>query len=401
MGLHKTVKSSYLALTETLSDNVLLDYKWFLEQEADTWDNWVELPLRRRLWLWKHGFPSPMAELYDFDTYGAEGYLSELQRYRLYRSLNDHRYLIDDKLSQHWMLAGHPEYRPTAYGFVDRQRVHGIAGTTFDGDPTPIREWLPEVLRRESELVFKDLRGKGGKEVLVAEYDGVYRLDGDPITEAELCAEIEDLSGYLVTEYVHQHEYADDLYPHSANTIRLLTLWDDEAGELLVPAAVHRIGTDRSRPVDNWSAGGLAADIEVESGRLGQAAQLPFSGEVQWFDEHPDTGTRIAGTTVPHWDRVLSMVERLAKENTNIPALGWDIVLDESGEPVVLEANTGTAIRTFQVHRPLLKDPRFAEFVSRHLPEADTAPSRRAVDQTTLVIGAEDSTPVESQPPRP
>jgi hypothetical protein len=265
------------------------------------------------------------------------------------------------------MLSEHPEHRPTAYGFVDRGYVHGVANTEFDRRPVPVAEWFPEALRAHSKLVLKQLRGLGGHQVVVCEYDAGFSLDGEAVSEAALCERVSELSGYLVTAFVHQHSYAEALYPEATNTIRVLTMWDDERGELVVPAVIQRIGTDRSRPVDNYSQGGLTADVDSKTGTIGRAARKPFSGDLRWFSSHPDTGAPIEGETVPHWQEVLSTVRELAKENTHIPVIGWDIVLGEGGSPVVLEANTGTDITMFQVHRPLLTDPRVDEFVSRHL----------------------------------
>jgi len=372
MSIHGTVKSSYIGFLRSLSNDPRLDYKWFLEQEVDTWSNWVPLRPHRRLWLWRHGFTSPCGKLYDFDAYDPEAFLSDLQQLRLYESINGgHRYLLDDKLSQHWMLADYPEHRPTAFGLVDRGHVHGIADTAYDGEPVPVSDWLPEAVRRESRVVLKQLRGLGGKEVLVCAYDDGFVLDGNPVTEAELCEEVAELSCYLATEYVHQHSYADDLYPHAPNTIRILTVWDDEAGELLFAAAVHRIGTERSRPIDNFSRGGLSAPIDPETSELGRAASNPRSGEVPRYATHPDTGAQIEGASIPHWETVRSTVERIALDNTNIPMIGWDILVDESGEAVVIEANTGCEFDLLQVHGPLLEDDRVAAVVSRHLPGVD------------------------------
>lgn len=373
MGLHDRIRSGYLSASSRLRNNRVMDFKWFVEREVDTWKHPVDHPLRRRLWLYRHGFTSPLGKLYDLDRYGPEAFLSEPQRNRLYRSLNGrHRYLLDDKLAQHWMLADYPDNRPTAYGFLARGHVHGLAGTEFDGDPLPVREWLPDALRAHSPMVLKDLRGKGGKEVHVVEYEGgAFAFDDDPVTEDALCERVEGLSGYLATEYVRQHDYADDLYPHSTNTVRVVTLWDDEAGELHVPIVVQRIGTGQSRPVDNFSSGGLSAAVDAGTGDVGPAARFPFSGEVDWYDAHPDTGARIDGATVPHWDQVRSTVEAIARDNTHVPLVGWDVVLDRSGDPVVIEANTGTTLGLLQVHRPLLADPDFAAVAARHLPGVD------------------------------
>lgn len=372
MGVHKTVKSSYLALGRVLSNNTVLDWKWFLEQEANTWSEWVDLPSRQRLQLYRRGFTSPCEKLYDFDSYGFEPYLSELQRNKLYRACNgNHRYLLDDKLSQHWMLSEYETHRPRAFGLVDRGRIHSTAETEFEGDSRPISQWLPRKLREESRLVLKHLRGKGGKEVIVVGYDESdgFSVDGTPVSKSALLASVEPLSNYLVTEFIDQHPYADELYPHASNTIRLLTVWDDVAEELFTPAGVQRIGTDRSRPLDNFSVGGLSAALDIESGTVGHAAQYPFGGSVSWYNTHPDTGEDIYGKQVPNWDHVRSVVEAIARDNTNIPIIGWDVLLDRRGEPVVLEANTGTGLDLIQVHEPLLANEDVARVAARYLPD--------------------------------
>lgn len=368
MSFHEILKSTFLTLNRTASDSRLLDYRSLLVQEANSWAYDLQLPPRRRLWLWRHGFTSLQGILYDFDRHDPKDYLSEYQRSRLYETLNGrHRYLLDDKLSQHWMLADHPDNRPKAFGLVNRGFVHGVAGTEYDGDPAPVSEWLPPALCEHSKLVLKQLRGLGGKEVRVCTYDGAYRLDESSLSEDALCETVEKLSDYLVTEFVNQHPYATTLYPHSANTIRVMTIWDEETGELHLPAAVHRIGTDQSRPIDNWSTGGLSADIDVETGEIGRAARYPFSGDVEWYTTHPDTGVQIEGASVPNWEHVRSTVQRIALDNTNVPVVGWDIIVDESGTPVVIEANTGTGVELLQVHQPLLNDSRTAELIERYV----------------------------------
>lgn len=372
MGIHDTIKSAYLGLTKRATDNILMDYKWFAEQEVNSWNHWIRYPLKRRLWLWKHGFPSPFGKLYDLDTHGPDRFISELQRYQLFKSLNGpYRYQIDDKLSQHWMLSEYPDNRPAAYGLIDRGRLHEIADAGADNRSEPVPEALLPMIREHGTLVLKHLRGKGGKEVHLCGFDGEYTLDGEYIEEEALVAKLRNLSGYLVTEFVEQHPYAERLYPHSPNTIRILTMWDNQSGELFVPFACQRIGTERSRPIDNFSVGGLSAEIDLESGTLGSGGQFPYGGEVSWYDTHPDTGEQLNGAKIPGWEEIRSTIEEIARANTHIPAVGWDIILDRDGVPVIIEANTGTGFDMLQIHRPMLDDPRVARIAARHLPEVE------------------------------
>jgi hypothetical protein len=56
-------------------------------------------------------------------------------------------------------------------------------------------------------------------------------------------------------------------------------------------AAVFCIGSSRSLPVNNLSAGGFVCDIDMASGRLGKAATGFFgNGLFHWLEMHPETG---------------------------------------------------------------------------------------------------------------
>lgn len=366
--MHNRIKSHYISFQDWLSDNKFLEIKWFIEQEINTWKNWISLSPRYRLWLWWHGFTSPNGKLYDFDTHGPEAYLSERQRYRLFENINGaHRYLLDDKLCYHWMLHEFSEFRPRVHGLADQGFVRPVTGASFDGAPIRLRKWLPSQLKESSKLVLKHLRGTGGKQVYICKYDaGEYFINDTRVTETELCERANEFENYLITDFVDQHPYADDLYDGATNTVRIITIWDDELEEITIPAAVQRIGTDRSKPADNWSSGGLSAHIDTETGEIGRAAQFPFSGELNWFEEHPETGSKIAGRRIPRWEAIKETIEEIAMYNTNVPAVGWDVILDESGTPMVIEANTGPGLN-LQIHEPLLADKQIRHIVSKHL----------------------------------
>ena len=80
--------------------------------------------------------------------------------------------------------------------------------------------------------------------------------------------------GEFASPLVRQHPYAAAIFPGSANTIRLLTAWDYERSDVFVAAAAHRFGSARSGVVDNWSAGGIGAGVDIETGRLGSGIRM-------------------------------------------------------------------------------------------------------------------------------
>ena len=56
------------------------------------------------------------------------------------------------------------------------------------------------------------------------------------------------------------------------------------------------------------------------------------------IEEHPDTGNRLAGLTIPAWDSFLRLAAR-CYEMTGLGYLGIDIVLDKDLGPLLLELN--------------------------------------------------------------
>ena len=82
---------------------------------------------------------------------------------------------------------------------------------------------------------------------------------------------------------------------------------------------------------------------------------------------HPDTGAQIEGVRVPAWDAVVETVETLAAEVPYVPFVGWDVLLSESGEPVVIEANSCPGLASHQVHRPLLDDERLRRILDGYV----------------------------------
>ncbi|SEV87273.1 sugar-transfer associated ATP-grasp domain-containing protein [Natrinema salifodinae] len=356
-----------------------------------------DLSPRRRLWLYRRGFLSKSGVLYDFESNNPDAYLSDHQRFVGTKRINGHwNALIDNKLAFHRVLGEFPDHRPAVYGLLADGRFHTFdpayerAALTDGGieleHPTESAEaatrrptedpiaWLDDTLADGEQLVLKWFSGGGGNNVHFLERttggedggDGEYLFDGAPIGERELAETLADLDHYLVCEHVDQADYAADMFPETANTIRVLTMYDEREGEAFVPIAIHRIGTDESVPVDNFSNGGLTALVDRETGRLSAGAEYPHDGVVDWHESHPDTGTRIEGTAVPGWEQIRERLLEIAETLSHVPYVGWDLVVTDEGEFRIIEANSYPGVASLQVHRPLLTDARTRRFYRDH-----------------------------------
>jgi hypothetical protein len=326
------------------------------------------MPLRRRLWLWRHGFLSQADVLYGEDGITKDNYhryLSSYQRDLTQRINGRWGEALENKLLFHHLLDGFPERRSTIHAHLMDGRYTPVdsEGTTSDGDAA---DRVMALLDEHHRLVLKPTYGTIGKRILMCESTGSgYRVNGEHHSAEEFATRIPDLDDYLISEFVEQAPYAASLYPDSPNTLRVLTMVDPDSGEPFVAAAAHRIGTDRSAPLDNWSRGGLSTDVSA-SGDLGSAVQYPYDGHRERHTNHPDTGAQIAGVTIPDWPAIREDILDIAANCSQIPYVGWDVIVTDDGEFTVIEGNNCSGVRVFQVHRPLLDDSRVRRFYEHY-----------------------------------
>lgn len=321
----------------------------------------------RRVWpAWRRGFLSESLTLYGTQHLTDDLYVSDYERYVLSPAINGELgILLDNKLAFHLMMehlgsAGERAPRvPSFLGVVTKGRFRGVGRHVDKGG-------LGDLLRAVSSVVVKPLQGKEGRGVLIlTATENSVLANGHDTRWDRLDDEIAARDTDIVMEFADQAKYAVDLFPPTTNTIRALTMLDPASGAVFMPAAVHRIGTTASGPVDNWTRGGLAAAVDVDTGELGPAATFSRSGPLAWHETHPDSGTRIAGTPVPRWNAVKAELLDIARRLPFLPCVGWDVVVTDDGFRV-LEGNNRLAARIFQIHRPLLADDRVRRFLEYH-----------------------------------
>lgn len=366
------------------------------ERESD-----VSRPLRRRLWLWRRGFLSRSDAIYDLEDESYRDYVSDYERFVRTKRINGTWSVgLSNKLLCHRLLEPFDDERMTVYGMVrdgsyhpiDERRGRHDRRELSDGGPAVAAAEDPreqastephataprgatrnaaqrviERLEADGRLVLKWVHGGGGNNVLLcSRTDDGYRVNGDRYSEAAFRSLIADLEEYLVCEFVEQGTFSAGLYPATPNTIRLITMYDETANEPFIAAAVHRIGTTKSEPLDNFTQGGLSAEIDLETGELGPGARPPADGDIQWDAVHPDSGATIAGERIPGWRRIRTRVLELADACSFVPYVGWDLVVTDEGEFTVIEANSYPGLKSIQVHGPLVTDDRVRRFYERH-----------------------------------
>lgn len=140
-------------------------------------------------------------------------------------------------------------------------------------------------------------------------------------------------SNFIVQEKVRQHDDMARLNPTSLNTLRVLTF--RQGDEVVVLYAVARIGR-KDQIVDNETAGGINADIDLDSGRIIDCA---YGSPSEKRIEFTDVGTELKGFLIPSFHEVINMAKDLHLRLPYFHLVGWDFGIDEAGRPVMIEWN--------------------------------------------------------------
>jgi hypothetical protein len=164
----------------------------------------------------------------------------------------------------------------------------------------------------------------------------------------------------LIERQVEQADPWKGLFPATLNTIRALTLWPRSAEGPFLARAMQRIGASTTVPCDNFAGGGLAAEIDITTGRMGPALRKLVGATP--VTHHPETGAPIEGVVLPYWTDIVATVLRAARSMPMNAYVGWDVYVERAGRVLIGEASGSTDVDIYQVHRGLLTDPRVREF---------------------------------------
>jgi Sugar-transfer associated ATP-grasp len=214
-------------------------------------------------------------------------------------------------------------------------------------------------------------RGRGGEGVGLWQRSAQgYRLqDGAPLSPSDLVKHLAKLSKaktLLVQSRARNHAAIADLSNGALCTARIVTM-RNESGRHETVCALFRMAVGDNRQVDNFHAGGIAAPIDVASGRLGAATDWRRRPRHGWKSQHPDTGGRIEGRILPLWTETRALAERAHAAFDDRRIIGWDMAILEDG-PAIVEANGGPDTDMHQrVSREPLGNQRLGELLALHL----------------------------------
>lgn len=199
----------------------------------------------------------------------------------------------------------------------------------YDEEPVTMEEAVSRCQNIHDMLIKPSLdkHGNGVKSLEVT--DGITNHDGATIEQVFKKYK----KNFQIQERLKQHERMSALNPSSVNTIRILSYRSDM--EILIVYAVVRIGR-KGQVIDNQSAGGMSANI----GKDGKLEKYAYGGSVEDKITMTDSGVVLEGYEIPSYEKSIELVK---EQHLNLPfqdLVGWDICIDDAGEPELLEWNT-------------------------------------------------------------
>ncbi len=194
----------------------------------------------------------------------------------------------------------------------------------------------------DTDLFVKPITGNGGTGADWWHYagnDSFVSSGGQSLPRAELQAYIESISveqPYLVSPRLSNHPALTDLSNGALGTVRVVSI-QDEHGGYEVTDAVFRMAVGSNTVIDNFHAGGLAANVARSNAELGLATDLGLRPDWGWRESHP-SGAIIAGRKLPCWSETIQLVQRAHAAFPDRIIIGWDVAILADG-PCLIEGN--------------------------------------------------------------
>jgi hypothetical protein len=314
--------------------------------------------LLRKVRYWLRGFRIDSVEMYGFPRPDEPDYFDDYRATFRISELNASLAFYQHKLAQRALLlgSGFPQTPTVAVMWDGRVVLHPLTADATPATLEQLRTWLLQDGGRY--IVKPEDGGRGAAIWLVQARNGTLicrrARREEPFPPAELVHRLT-----LIERYVEQAEFWRTLFPGTLNTIRLLTLWPANQRPFIARAC-QRIGAAETIPCDNASAGGISAEIDLATGRMGPGRRRRDA--CQPLRRHPDSDAPIEGAVLPRWPAIRDTALRAAASLPINCYVGWDVFVDAADRIVIGEASGSTGIGIYQVHRGLLSDATVRQF---------------------------------------
>ncbi len=160
------------------------------------------------------------------------------------------------------------------------------------------------------------------------------------------------LDNHIYQSFVYNHKDIIALQGSDfCGTIRYVVYNKSKLEKLPVAASIQMNG---GKITDHMMNGGsFSASVDLETGKISTNG-LDHLGNL--FDSNPISGSKILGFQIPHWNKLLAIVEKTCNEYLELPLIAFDIAITDN-ETVILEINAGCGTVAAQFDKGWLNHP--------------------------------------------
>lgn len=181
-----------------------------------------------------------------------------------------------------------------------------------DSNETEIRNFI----NSHTRLIAKPVHGEQGH--------GIFMIESS--SDIANLLTLRKNVPFILEEVVENAEYIKELNPSSLNTIRAYS-FIGKNGNPEILAILLRVGAKGSH-VDNWGAGGVGYNFDLETGICCQKGTDKKGGHHIF---HPGTDKQMVGFRLKQFDNLKEYIISLAKVCPAARFVGWDIAITPMG----------------------------------------------------------------------
>ena len=286
--------------------------------------------------------------------------------------LNDWmRIWVNDKMTLKYMLS-HTEFdgvMPKYYFYMSNQGLRSLIDNENKGQTI---NYFINKLKEVRCFACKPSNGQEAVGFFKLSYDsGDFFLNDKPISQTELEKLVLNRKNYIFSEYLTSGGNLGSICK-KIHTIRVMVLNKDGNNPVILPACYIRFGTSSlgeanyvrndDKDSDDFT---IFADVDITNGFFGHAKAFYLDKTID-IKKHPDSMKELTGI-IPNWERVCEVAIGISKYLFGVEWMGFDMCIDNEGNPRLMEINTQPGIGYLQVYHPLLLIPEVKDYIERKL----------------------------------
>ena len=238
------------------------------------------------------------------------------------------------------ILEGSGISMPQTLAVMDRTN-RSYPGTRTIGTPGELRDFALAHVRDAAAVFAKENRGVAGFGTFLiedADSDGLHLQSEGWFTYEHCLDKLVGDTVYILQPVVRNHPFLNR-YTNGLATVRVCLLLT--RGGPKTPFALIKLPRGGNTSDHHWKEGNLACGVDPQTGVIVRACTKDPLGTTDYTD-HPDTGTRIVGETLPMWDEVIGLSLACSAIFAPVRYQSVDVAITPDG-PSLIEINTGGA----------------------------------------------------------